>query len=184
MKAIETLEAADFLVEFVNLRPEDAVMLRTKIRDRGSDFIPDAWWDYRDGRQWVLNQKWLREAWDAKFELFLFDQLRLITSVFDPQNLVDVMLGIKKRPTFADMGELAEEYGYHKAVRYLIEQPWRAKMCEECGSRFIANHNKRRYCSLADENGFKCSKKAILQTKREYWEANKNRLRPINRQKE
>ena len=56
----------------------------------------------------------------------------------------------KYRPQFADVGALAEEYGFHKAIRYLAGGPsWRMKKCENenCSRRFVADHNERKCCS-------------------------------------
>lgn len=187
MKAEKTLIAADLLAEFANLKPEDMPAFRLKIQ--GSDFIPNAWWDYRRGKQWSLNQQWLREAWDAKFEnLNLFNKLRLITSVFEPADTLDSLMGIKREPdrqsAFADPTEMSREYGYHQALQYLMEHQWAAKKCGECGGYFVANHNARKFCSVASGEGVNCSKKSLNRSKRNYWEANKDRIRPTNKQTE
>jgi hypothetical protein len=182
MKAVETMIAADLLAEFANLRPEDVAAFRLKIL--GSDFIPDAWWDYRGGKQWSLNQQWLREAWDKFENMDLFSKLRLITSVFEPADTLDSLLGIKREPNkqsaCADPIEMSKEYGYHRALQYLMEHSWAAKKCGECGGYFVASHNARKYCSVArkDGDGEKCSKKGLNRSKRNYWEANKARIRP------
>jgi hypothetical protein len=66
-----------------------------------------------------------------------------------------------KYPAFANAAELAEMTSYHKAIEFIAENPWRAKFCKECHMRFVADHAKRKYCSLANADGSKCSAKVI-----------------------
>ena len=46
---------------------------------------------------------------------------------------------------------------YQRAVLFLHVEPWRAKVCQECGRRFVADHARRKYCSIAGEGGSRCS---------------------------
>ena len=127
-------------------------------------------------KQWRFTQRLVREAWDQKFrsEVGLFDLVRLLLSVFDPfqvdpRQRLRLRLakslgeGFKElleenlpnpsepyRPTYANVEALGEEYGFHKAIRYLAGGPsWRMKTCENknCGRRFVADHNERKRCS-------------------------------------
>lgn len=82
----------------------------------------------------------------------------LLTSVFDPNNLTDVMLGSRSRPRFASRNEMPEEmYPYQQAVLFLAEQNWRAKRCQRCKAPFTANHGPAKYCNTANENGQTCA---------------------------
>jgi hypothetical protein len=167
MKAMDVLQDADDLARFANLeKDEDAAVFQrlTSGRDTGPDFAPAAWWNYRatdsvgkprPEKQWRFTQRLVREAWDEKFqsEVGLFDLARLLLSVFDPEALMENIIPIPSetyRPLYADVGALAEEYGFHKAIRYLAGGPsWRMKKCESenCRQRFVADHNERKCCS-------------------------------------
>jgi hypothetical protein len=62
-----------------------------------------------------------------------------------------------------------DTFPYQRAVMYLYGEPWRAKICEECGGLFVADHPLRRFCSVAGEDGLKCSQKAIRKTHIKWW---------------
>jgi hypothetical protein len=169
MKRTGTYRDAEFLAEFANLDPANTRAM-DYFRKNHTDFVPDAWWDYPPGpdepRLWQRNQKWLLEAWDEEFvfDTGLYKLMRLTTSVFDTETHVKSaeLFGDKKYPMFATLEDVAEEWGYHRAVRYVAETPWRAKICEECGARFVADHAKRKYCTRASEDGVsKCANKVI-----------------------
>ena len=167
MKAMDVLLDADDLARFANLETdEDAASFQrqTTSRDTGPDFAPATWWKYRatdsngrplGGKQWRFTQSLVREAWDQQFrsEVGLFDLARLLLSVFEPEALLENVIPSPSnahRPRYADVGALAEEYGFHKAIRLLAGGPsWRMKKCENenCGRRFVADHNERKRCS-------------------------------------
>jgi predicted RNA-binding Zn ribbon-like protein len=167
MKAMDVLLDADDLARFAHLETdEDAASFQrlTTGRDTGPDFAPATWWKYRAtdsngrplaGKQWRFTQSLVREAWDQQFrsEVGLFDLARLLLSVFEPEALLENVipsLSNAHRPRYADVGALAEEHGFHKAIRLLAGGPsWRMKKCENenCGRRFVADHNERRRCS-------------------------------------
>jgi hypothetical protein len=108
--------------------------------------------------QWQMTQDLLREAWQKRFRIGQFELMGLLTSVFDPNFLTDVMLGSQSRPTFASRNEMPEEmYPYQQAVLFLAEQKWRAKCCKRCKTPFAANHSVGRYCNTANENGQTCA---------------------------
>jgi ribosomal protein S27AE len=165
MKAMAVLMDADDLARFANLeKDEDAASFQrnTTGRDTGPDFAPAAWWNYQatdssgkplSEKQWRFTQRLVREVWDHQFqsEVGLFDLVRLLLSVFNPEDLLENLIPIPSdpyRPPYAGVGALADEYGFHKAIRYLAGGPsWRIKTCEECGGRFVADHNERKRCS-------------------------------------
>jgi hypothetical protein len=194
MKAMYVLLDADDLARFANLRTdEDAASFRrnTTGRDTGPDFAPAAWWNYRatdssgkplGEKQWRFTQSLVREAWDQQFqsEVGLFDLARLLLSVFDPNDLLQNIIAIPSNaylPQYADVGAIAEEYGFHKAIRYLAGGPsWRMKKCENenCGRRFVADHNERKCCST------RCSSEYQAERQKKWGrENNWGRPRPV-----
>jgi hypothetical protein len=166
MRLRDKIQYAQALAEFVNLKPCDVAAFRRHESEQ-SDFVPASWWDYRptdlNGKpsnqmQWQMAQELLREAWQKRFRIGQFELMGLLTSVFDPTFLTDVMLGSRSRPAFASRNEMPEEmYPYQQAVLFLAEQKWRAKRCERCKAPFAANHSVGRYCNTANENGQTCA---------------------------
>jgi hypothetical protein len=192
MKAMDVLLDADDLARFANLETDgDALSFQqiTTGRDTGPDFAPATWWNYRATdskgkplaeKQWRFTQGLVREAWDQQFqsEVGLFDLVRLLLSVFDPEALLENIIPIPSetyRPRYADVGALAEEHGFHKAIRYLAAGPsWRMKKCENkgCGRRFIADHNERKCCSV------RCSYEHQIERQKD-WGKENNWGRPV-----
>lgn len=161
MQRTSTFEAAQTLAEFAGLSPTGVDAFRTSHRG----FVPKVWWEYRlsDGRLlWQVNQGFLREAWGKHFDIGQFELMRLLTSVFDPASMTDVMFRTKNRPAFATVQEMPEElYPYQQAVLFLKEQNWRTRFCERCGSSFVAGHNQQTYCGNA------CSSESRKKQRRE-----------------
>ena len=118
------LASASVLADFANLETADEETFRSK----HPDFAVPAWWDYQSdlaksqgiSKHWQLVQRYVREAWmiwDSESELGLDMWLRLFTSVFDPESLLDVMIPSPtnpKYPAFATATQLAEMTPYHK----------------------------------------------------------------------
>lgn len=180
----QMLREARVLADLANLDP----LKVDYFRNNYIDFVPQAWWDYQPTdserqpcaqKQWQINQEWLREAWHSNFNISLFELLRLLTSVFDPNDLTDVSVfpSLKYRPVFATMGEIADPCRYHEAVMWLYEQRWRVVVCKMCGKLFVARHPKREYCYFADANGDTCDMKAVRRTKRKTWHKHKKQYR-------
>ena len=137
---------AQALAAFAGLEPGDV----NDFRKTHQGFVPPVWWEYRIGAGqllWRLNQEFLREAWEKRFNIGQFELMRLLLSVFDPTGTVDVIFRTKERPAFATLSDMPEEfYPYQQAVLFLMEDKWRAQVCERCKTRFIAKHNRREYC--------------------------------------
>ncbi len=154
MRVTEVFRNAQFLAEFAALQPQKVEYFR----HNHPDFVPQKWWNYQptdsDGKAlsrklWQMNQEWLREAWQKYFEIGQFEIMRILTSVFDPDNLFDVIWPnrTRSRPTFATIDDMPEElYPYQEAVLYLREQNWRAALCERCKTLFVSAHNRQKYC--------------------------------------
>jgi hypothetical protein len=157
-KVTEVLRDAQALALFANLEPQHIDFFRNNY----PDFVPKAWWDYTptridsagkhvpsDTRQWQMNQRTLREAWGNGFKNSLYYLVGLTMTVFDPEDLAAIGTGLTdERPAIADLSEVG--FGYHphqKAVLYLFEQPWRARFCAECKTRFVAAAARNKYCS-------------------------------------
>jgi hypothetical protein len=142
----DVLGYAQALAAFAGLEPDDV----NEFQKAHKGFVPPVWWGYRvrSGELlWRLNQQFLREAWEERFNIGQFELMRLLTSVFDPTWTSDVIFRTKERPAFATILDMPEEfYPYQQAVLFLMEDKWRAQICERCKARFIARHNRREYC--------------------------------------
>jgi hypothetical protein len=162
------------LARFANLATDgDAAFFQTTTvgRDARVDFAPKNWWEYpptasqskpATGEQWRITQMLVRDAWDEQFqsEVGLFDLVRLLTSVFEPAALLESLFPspVPRWPQFAEAAALADEYGFHKAIRYLSGgSSWRMKRCanSSCGRRFVADHNARKCCSSQCSSQFR-----------------------------
>lgn len=154
----DKIRDAQALAEFANLTPQTV----GHFRQIESDFVPEGWWDYqstnKDGeptapwsegaikQQWQLNQSWLRAAWKKHFDINQFELMRIFTSVFDPRDVV-LLPGIHPQPAFATVTDMSDTmYPYQRAVVFLTEQQWRARLCVRCKSPFVAGHSKQKYC--------------------------------------
>jgi hypothetical protein len=66
---------------------------------------------------------------------------------------------------------------YQMAVMFLASEPWRARFCQECGQRFVADKPKNSYCSVS------CSGEARRASKRLSWEKHGKEWRPAKESK-
>ena|ERR1700722_15726037 len=148
---------AQTLAAFAGLEPSAVIDFRKNHRD----FVPRLWWEYRNqsGRLlWQSNQVFLQEVWEKQFDIGQFELIRLITSVFNPAWLTDVMFRTKERPSYATVLEMPEEfYPYQQAVLFLVADKWRARVCKRCTTRFVAKHNRREYCDTVWNTGETCT---------------------------
>jgi hypothetical protein len=162
-----TFEDAQYLAEFANMDPKNVQAVQA-FRDSYPDFFHRTFWP--DGRQspsakedqfgtvnWESYQNLVRKAWMEGFSLAT--SVLLISLSSATQDL-ELMLGTAQP--------------YQRAVMFLHTQPWASRICAECGSFFVADHPKRKYCSLARANpngaGFtNCSKIRINSGKQKWW---------------
>ena len=158
----EKLRSALALAEFSNLEPADVDYFRHNY----PDFVPQAWWDYRDGGQWKMAQRFLRDTWNDNFPEDIFLAMRALLCVFDPSTMDGLTLsGQPYQPSFAELGDLkAGAYPYQTAVQFLFAEPWRARFCGECKKRFVAAEPKTKYCSEI------CSHENRNRQKRDWWD--------------
>jgi hypothetical protein len=180
MEKIESkqiLWGAERLALFSNLRT--APEMDNFSRDH-AEFFPRNFWNWRvnelDGsavlspvpieRQTIkfsiAFQRSLREAWQINFPLE--ECVRLISCAAVADRLFcasEVEPDLSTYPVFP----------YQRAVMLLCLQPWRARFCPECGTRFVADKPARRFCSIP------CASTARRQTKKAWWSGNGNKWR-------
>lgn len=180
----KNLRDAKVLAEFANLEPDGV----DRFRAAHPDFFPQSWWDYEPTytgdtnpastgftlrKQWQITQKFLREAWQSQFEIELYDHLKILQSIFNPDVIppmnarTDPVFGGRwtepvYRPAFADMWDILWDRDqtkppYYLAIKFLSGNGWRAKTCKwkPCGKRFIAEHSRGKFCSFGtvDDGG-------------------------------
>ncbi len=115
---------------------------------------------------WQQNQRWLQEAWKIHFEIDLFDILKLLTSVFEPEDS-------PRKTVFATLLNLPiGSTSYYRGLTFLYMQKWRARFCAECEKRFVAAESKTICCSEA------CSNERIRGDKRRSWSKHGAKWRP------
>ncbi len=190
------MDAARVLAEFANLEPDGV----ENFRAAHSDFVPQAWWDYRPTapngapspqKQWQMTQGLVRDAWLFEFQLEWPRYVHLLTSVFDPNEPEPPLFERHHRPPFVAGLDLAfqnsQESPYHLAVTWLGGQGWRAKMCLMCGKRFVAEHSKTKFCSYgapANDDWTETCFWLHRQTyKKEHWSENSDRINKRRRRK-
>jgi len=164
MKEKGKIRDAQALAEFANLR-QDRV---GRFRRIESDFAPQGWWEYQpadkegkpiswarqystDGtKQWQQNKACLCAAWRTQFHIELPQLIELLLSVFDPGNVFETWFRLTSNlPAFANEFLTDRLYPYHRAVLFLYEQKWRARLCERCKSPFVAGYSRQKYCGQA-----------------------------------
>jgi hypothetical protein len=70
------------------------------------------------------------------------------------------------RPRFGYGDENEQEIPMQRAIVYLFENPWRARLCAECNKRFVAAEPKNKFCSES------CSHENRNRQKRKWWNKN------------
>jgi hypothetical protein len=175
------LRYAQTLAVFAGLEPGEA----NKFLEAHKGFVPRVWWEYRVGSGellWRLNQEFLREAWEKQFNIGQFELMRILLSVFNPTDTLDVIFRTKQRPAFATISDMPEEfYPHQQAVLLLMEDKWRAQICKRCKTRFIAGHNRREYCyTIGNAAGETCT---ILARREDHKRDHKKHHEERNRKK-
>jgi hypothetical protein len=169
------LDAADALATFADLEPDGV----DNFRRRYPEFVPQLWWtglSWTEGagvhHPWIRERDRLRKAWAAGFPTD--STLELATT-----NLF-LMAHAMTSDTIEETPQ--KVWDYQRAVMFLANESWRAKICEECGKPFVADHASRKYCSIAGADGKNCSALVIKRTGLE-WGRKNNWGRPINKTK-
>src|SRR5215470_5332722 len=104
-KLKEILMDARTLADFSNLEPAQVEYFR----NNHPGFIPDRWWDYKNGVQWQKTQNFLRTwwKWDIKAKQDISSLVRIVSSVFDPGNIFPGQFeDALDLPTFAAFDEM------------------------------------------------------------------------------
>lgn len=162
------LDAADALATFANLEPDGVENFRRLY----PAFVPQTWWigpSWKDGVgvyvPWIRERDLLRKAWAAGFPAELTLELAT-TSLF-------LISHVMTSDTTEQMEQTPQKvWDYQRALLFLSAEQWRARMCEECGKPFVADHAGRTYCSIASSSGM-CSTEVSKRRKRE-WGQNNN----------
>lgn len=157
-RVTEVLRNAQALAGFSNL---ETAREADYFRNNYPDFLPGKWWEYRNGEQWRMTQRFLRESWKSQFTGGGYFVARLIQSVFNPDDLLDSLFDFKTgQPKFIEISEMPwGSTPFQMAVLHLFERPWRARFCEECHKRFIAVEPKNKFCSPACSDVYRTRKK-------------------------
>jgi hypothetical protein len=120
---------------------------------------------------WQSTQEEVQRAWAGQFQFEkIFGLTELLKAVFvAPDELVRASLHLN-----IPDGQLSELggsklYTYHKAVLYLIQRPWQAKICKSCNKYFVASHPKRDYCEYPDLDSETCREKNDKSRKLDYY---------------
>jgi hypothetical protein len=167
-------EAAEFLAKFANLELDRL----DSFREEYPGFFPEKFWT-------VFGQVSINRLVDPDPDL----KVRPLTMA----RLVQIAMQDIWRDGFTDdhsigliglgngsaLGESwdLQAYPYQTAIMFLHNEPWRAKICEECGGLYVADHPLRRYCSrtpeaegLEKEALKKCSQKGIQKARNKWWD--------------
>jgi hypothetical protein len=145
-RVTNNLRDAQALAEFSNLEPNRVEWFRNNY----PDFVPQAWWDYKNGLQWRNTQEFVRRWWRNCSIRDMAEVIRLVSSVFNPGDIFPGSLfeDAPDLPTFASFDEMSWGTApFQKGVLYLFEHPWRARFCAECNKRFVAAEPKNKFCS-------------------------------------
>jgi hypothetical protein len=148
MSSKQQLAEAEALVTFANLEEGDVETFKTK----HTDFVPADWWTYRKSEQWKMSQRYLRDAWEKKFEIGMFELMRLLTSCFDPTKLweaeMDIAKHLRDEPAHTTLIDMDADFlPCQRALMFLNDEKWRVRICA-CGKRYVADHPRRRYCAI------------------------------------
>lgn len=138
----ERLKAAAALAAFLDLKTADIATFQLKYRD----FLPTWVWEETLGYfnsntkvgsrnepekylPWLKLQNHLKQVWDEGF-------------------FEEAVLDFISEHSFFLNDSIAHTDDCRKAVLFLYENSWRAKICPQCKHRFIANHSQSECCSL------------------------------------
>jgi hypothetical protein len=157
------LDAADALAEFLGIDPEEV----EDFRRRHPKFVPEVWWTLADNYGELIWSAWkglLAVEW-GRFSIYTDRTLALLTmwSSTEPSTTTETELTGVFTPTL---------YPYQRAILFLAVESWRAKVCQECGHAFVADHASRKYCSIASSSGINCSALVIKRTGLEWGRKN------------
>jgi hypothetical protein len=181
-RVTDNLRDARTLAEFSNLEPAQVEYFRNNY----PDFVPQGWWEHKNGLQWRKTQGFLRHWWGHCFIRDISEVVQLVLSVFNPDT--DLIFGgqfddAADLPTFAYFDQMSWGAApFQRAVLYLFENPWRARFCAECNERFVAAEPKTKFCTE------KCSHNRRIKQEKKWWDEHgpawrRSRFQRLRRQK-
>jgi hypothetical protein len=159
---IRELNNADTLAKFANLEPSTLDSFRKSY----PDFFPLSFWTVRNGGP-ISIQPYPPSKADQTFYPFTMAYV-VHGAVQDmwqkkfPRESTILLIGLGNGAALREELDL-QAYPYQSAAMLLHIESWRVKICEECRSRFVADHAKRKYCSDG------CSQSAIQKSHNKWW---------------
>jgi hypothetical protein len=155
------LKDAKALAAFLDLAAEDYDI--KEFRKDYPDFLPPAVWqdaleinnesngELRPYTPWLKLQNQLKKVWDKGF----------------PEK--DVLKLISENSFFLDAANKTGSFdAYRKAILFLYDNSWRAKICLQCKCHFIAHHSQSECCSSP------CAVERRTETKDDWYNRIKN----------
>ena len=134
---------------------------------------------------WQTAQGEIQRAWEDKFQFEkIFGLTELLKAVFvAPAETVRTSLHLYMPD--GDLYELSSPklYTYHKAVLYLNQHPWQARICKACEKYFVANHPKRDFCEYPDVENETCREKNDKSRKLDYYYTTGKKKRQAKKRK-
>jgi hypothetical protein len=194
LRVSEAFRDAEVLADFANLDPEEVASV-AYFRNNYPDFAPAEWWDYQtqslelvrvrgddssnvEGKieehlisVWEDTQDELRRAWEDQFKFeSVFNLTELLKMVFVAPSEMVLSAAHLYLPdgTFHELST-SKVWSFHKAVLYLHENGWRARVCRSCERYFVANHPQRDFCQYPDARGETCRDRNDNKRKLDYY---------------
>jgi len=121
-------------------------------------------------QQWRDAQDYIQKVWKAEFKLNasgVSDLLKLVFYVDSPGLIWNSSQVLLPNGTIYELN--TKLYSFHKAVLYLHQNSWRAKICNGCEKHFVANHPKRDFCEYPDGRGDTCRQKSDNKRRLDYY---------------
>ncbi len=168
MKRIEIPRSVHLLAKFANLRAEEVDDFRKL--SQAEDFAPDAWWSgsafsMRPGASsmqiWQVEQRRLRQAWASHFSPQSWLELIISSSKYSEREewikqFSEQTLAMNNEDAAQFEGQQTPKippvrvYSYYQAIVFVSHTPWCAKICrwKDCHKYFIADQNRKEFCSL------------------------------------
>lgn len=146
--------AAKLMAALANLEPAGV----ERFRADHPDFVPQVYWTGESVHapnlpiSWMQERNLLREVWVAGFPTdktleLITTNLFFVAKIHASRSwMAQVEKNIAKYIQMPDVTPPQKTWPYQDAVMFLHVNPWRAKTCEWCGRRFIAEHPKARFC--------------------------------------
>jgi hypothetical protein len=212
-RVTDNLRDAQALAEFSNLETAQVEYFRHNY----PDFVPDAWWDYEAGgfeeKQWQLTQGILRYSWKHQFKDTegVYSLIALVTSVFNPNNLLTEELRSQKLPEGYTVKSTAQSFTVTTPDNRSIVFPPRPAFKDFYGTGigggtgsipfhraavYLFEHKWRaRFCMVCNKRfvaaepknkfcGESCSHENSIRRKREAWHLHKGEWRPTRKDRQ